>query len=262
MSAAHSQVVQQLRSQLRASQPAASDRCIVSSGFDSLDQILPERGIPAGSLIEWVSDGPGMRTTSVAIKIGSQFLKRPGAFAIVDPLQCLNATAFPHLGLPLNRLLLVRPDKQHKSSRSTTGVNYHLPNETRADALWSLEQLARCTGVGVVLTWIDRLSSTAQRRLQLAVEHSGATVFLIRPQSVLNQPTWADLRFHVKTCSQPTIHDEDSVMIGSNLEVRLVRSKNSVHRHGNVKLECEHETGVVSETKQLARSEAAKPSAD
>ena len=259
MSAAQLQVVEQLRSQLRTSQPAAADRNIVSTGFDSLDQILPERGIPTGSLIEWVSEGPGMRTTSVAIKTGSQFLDRPGAFAIVDPLQTLCAASLPDLGLPLNRLLLVRPQASQKLSRQIASTNYHLPKESRSDALWCLEQLARCTGVGVVLTWIDRLSSTAQRRLQLAVEHSGATVFLIRPQSVLTQLTWANLRFHVKTCSQPTISDEDSTMIESNLEVTLVRSKNSVHSHGNVTLECEHETGVMSETKQLACSEAAKP---
>lgn len=261
MSAAQLKVVEQLRSQLRTSQPTTSDQKIISSGFDSLDQILPEQGIPAGSLIEWVSDGPGMRTTSIAIRTGSQFLSQPGAFAIVDPQQCLCAASLPYLGVPLNRLLLVRPQAPQKTTRQTAHTNYHLPSESRSDALWSLEQLARCTGVGVVLTWIDRLSATAQRRLQLAVEKSGATVFLIRPLSVLNQPTWADLRFHVKTCSQPAISDEDSVMIESNLEVTLVRSKNSVHRHGNVTLECEHETGVMSETKQLARSTAANPSA-
>lgn len=261
MAAHQLQVVEQLRSQLRTSQPTVSDRNIISTGFNSLDRILPDRGIPAGSLIEWVSDGPGVRTTSVAIKTGSQFLNRPGAFAIVDPLQCLCATSLPHLGLPLNRLLLVRPKDSQKLSRQAASTNYHLPGESRADALWSLEQLARCTGVSVVLTWIDRLSSTAQRRLQLAVEHSGATVFLIRPQTVLNQPTWADLRFHVKTCSQPAMCDEDTAMIESNLEVTLVRSRNSVHKHGKATLECEHETGVVSETKQLARPEAAKLSA-
>lgn len=248
MSAIRSQIVEQLRGQLRTSQPMPTNREVVSSGLPTLDHLLPESGIPTGALVEWVEDGPGMRTTSIAFKTASQFLNRPGAFAVVDSSHCLCAASLPQLGIPLSRLLLVRPSGNSSDGPVRFSTGYHLPTNLRKETLWALEQLARCTGVGVVLTWIDRLSATAQRRLQLAVERSGTTVFLIRPRTVLSQPTWADLRFHVKSKVDHRSSNEEASMISSNLEISLVRSRNSVRRHGKANLECKHETGVVSET--------------
>ena len=249
MSATRSKIVEQLRNQLRVSQPTPSDREVVASELPSLNQLLPEFGFPTGALVEWVGDDSGMRTTSIACRTASAFLNRPGAFAVIDPMQCLCAAALPQLGIPLSRLLMIRPVGSKTESPVRFNSSYRLPASLRSETLWSLEQLARCSGVNVVLTWIDRLSSTAQRRLQLAVERSGTTVFLIRPRTVLDHPTWADLRFHVKSKADQRLGNEDESMIGSNLEVTLVRSRNSVRRHGKVELECEHETGVVSETK-------------
>lgn len=249
MSAIRAKIVEQLRDQLRVSQPMPNDRGVVASELPSLNQLLPEFGFPTGALVEWVSDGAGMRTTSIACRTASAFLNRPGAFAVIDPMHCLCAAALPQLGIPLSRLLMVRPTGSGTESPVRFHSGYHLPTDVRSETLWSLEQLARCSGVSVVLTWVDRLSSTAQRRLQLAVERSGTTVFLIRPRTVLDHPTWADFRFHVKSKTNQRLSNEQESMIGSNLEVTLVRSRNSVRKHGKVELECEHETGVVSETK-------------
>ena len=246
-----SATIERLRQQLRASATHTQQRDVVPTDFMALNRLLPDRGIRSGSVVEWISSGPGSRTATMAFAAARRLLQQPGALAVVDPLHCLCAASLPQVGIPLSRLLLVRP--KHTTAESLFVSEYRLPGPVRSHALWALEQLARSTGVRVVLTWIDRLSSTAQRRLQLAVERSGTTVFLIRPGSALQQPTWADLRFVVNT--HTTAHTTGGHIAAhhtnanptSQWQVQLIRSRNSVHSQGHTRLECQHETGVVSE---------------
>ena len=260
---AQSLAVEQLRIQLLKSQPVALGHTIVTTGFRSLDRLLPQSGIPTGSVIEWVSSGCGMHATSIALKASSGFLKHPGAFAVVDPIASFCPAQLEHLGIPLSRLLLVRPSGSQSGnvSASLGDVSYQLSASQRSEALWSLEQLARCSGVSVVLTWIDRLSSTAQRRLQLAVEKSGTTVLLMRPSSALGQTSWADLRFHVQSRNQSSLNGGAVSAHCSRVTVNLVRSRNSVQRNGTAVFGCHHETGDVFEVLELARSTPAESTA-
>ncbi|MFY9252874.1 MAG: hypothetical protein WAO83_05440 [Fuerstiella sp.] len=265
-SSAKSLAVAQLRRQLLQSQPSATEHNVVSTGFRTLDRLLPQSGLPTGAVIEWVSGGAGMRATSIALKVIAGYLKRPGALAVVDSTHSFCPAQLEQLGIPMSRLLLIRPGDSSSSSPdnvsgSFSDTNYQLSSTQRSEALWSLEQLARCAGVNVVLTWIDRLSSTAQRRLQLAVEKSGTTVILMRPSIAMNQTSWADLRFHVQSGSAKPSADVSIVGHGSRMIVSLVRSRNSVQRHGNAVLECHHETGDVFEILELASAAPADPTA-
>ena len=172
--------LQHLRRQLAGSLIPSTDRSVVPTPFSNLDALLPEHGIPSGSVIEWISDTDGIRATTIALKCAARFLDKSGAMVVIDPNEDFHATSVGHLGLPPGRLLIVRPGPS--SSAANSAFDYR-----RTESLWALEQAARCSGVRIVMTWIDRISSTAQRRLQLAVERSGVTVFLIRPLQALNR---------------------------------------------------------------------------
>ncbi len=249
MSATARSQIEQLRHQLVGYQAQHVDRAILSTGLRSLDALLPYHGIPSGALIEFVNDDDGFRSTTIALKCAVPFLRRPGALAIVDPLSQFHPAPLDGFGISLNRVMIVRPVGD---ASATFGA---LSQRQRSDSLWSIEQLARCSGVQVLLTWVDRISSTAQRRLQLAVEQSGVTVFMIRPPSALRQTSWADLRFHVQSDSNRTVyHDHIGGRASTCSTVRLIRSKNAVQHCGTARLECHHETGVVSEISELARS--------
>ena len=238
-------VLDQLRRKLVGAQPQHADRAIVSSGFASLDTQLPQNGLPTGSLIEWVSDAPGIRTTSIALKCAASFLNRAGAVAIVDPHNDFNAAGLECFGIPLQRVMIVRP---------CPAAEWQLTQTERSDTLWAIEQLARCPGVRLLVTWIDRISATAQRRLQLAVEKSGVTVFLLRPATALRQTSWADLRFHVQSMDHVAMAEKLQQKAGqTRAAVRLIRSKNAVQHHGTALMDCHHEAGLVSEVPELAR---------
>ena len=100
-----------------------------------------------------------------------------------------------------------------------------------------------------MISSIDHLTATSLRRLQLAVESSGATILLIRSSTALKQNSWADFRFHVQSVGQ----DEEKTIVA----VRLIRTKNGILPSNQVLLKINHETGAVSEAAELVRPASA-----
>lgn len=231
-------MLSQLRQQLQKTRPASLMVQTVETGLKVLDDILPGHGFSTGSVVEWISDQPGMFAGSIALSCIRPFLKMSGCLAVIDSHGEFYLPAAVARGIPASRILLVRPD--HPS-----------------DSLWALEQASLSAGVRVVLCWLDRVSSTVMRRLQLAVERSGVTVFLIRPAQVLQQPSWADLRLTLTT-GRPVAVEPSSDMIDHQLiTVRLVRSRHTIRPTNPAILKIDHETGAVHSVCQLADSAAA-----
>ena len=213
-SAVRAEAIQALRRQMKSSRDARSQQRCVPTGIESIDSQLPGGGLPTAAVIEWISEEVGLSAASMALRSVIPMLAQPGSLAVIDERHEFNADAAQSLGVPLSRILLVRPLKKRsgtlkvslkpeenlipESSRPLF-QHTHRSEADHSEALWALEQAARCPGVRVVLTWLDRSSTAVMRRLQLAVERSGVTVILIRPASVLGQPSFADLRLHVQT---------------------------------------------------------------
>ncbi|HAP08587.1 MAG TPA: hypothetical protein DCR20_12235 [Planctomycetaceae bacterium] len=228
--AARLQAIQQLRGQLRAASAPVAARNVCPTGLTTLDQLLPDGGIPSGSVVEWLSRGPGQSATSLALRAASGLLTRPGCLAVIDEARGFFPALAPLHGIPLSRILLIQPPPD---TRSQSG-----------QSLWALEQTARSRGVQVVLAWINRCTSAVVRRLQLAVEHSGATVMLIRPAIALQQPSFADLRLLVEP--HTPCHNQRL------LKVSLLRSRQGLLHEGSIQLLQESSERFVSvETPRL-----------
>ena len=193
-SAVRAEAIQTLRRQIKSTREARSRQQYVPTGIEAIDSQLPDGGLPTASVIEWISEEVGFSAASMALRAVIPMLAQPGCLAVIDERHEFNADAAQSLGIPLPRILLVRPLPSARSLSATRGSS-----ADHNEALWALEQAARCPGVRVVLSWLDRSSTAVMRRLQLAVERSGVTVILIRPASVLRQPSFADLRLHVQT---------------------------------------------------------------
>lgn len=235
-SSTRSGVLRTLRQQLLKSQTSAAGRQVVSTGLPALDAILPENGLPTASVVEWVSECPGLSAATVSLHCAASFLQWPGCLAVVDLRHEFHAAAAEAAGISLSRLLLIRPQEP-------------------AEALWSLEQAARCPGVRVVLCWLDRVSLTVLRRLQLAVERSGTSVFLIRPAAVLQQASWADYRLQTGGSGHGTEADqgaEGCLRKDRVISVRVRRSRHAVVHQGCALLKTDYETGAVLATSELA----------
>jgi protein ImuA len=68
---------------------------------------------------------------------------------------------------------------------------------TQNDALWIMEEALKCEGLAAVVGELDQLSLTASRRLQLAVEESGVTGFILRKDASKNASSIAAARWQI-----------------------------------------------------------------
>ena len=248
--AVRTDTIQSLRQQLLASLPTRAVQQIIPTGLASMDALLPHGGLPAASLIEWISEDAGLNTGSIALKSIVPMFALHGCLAIVDERHDFHADAARCHGIPLSRMLLIRPAHTVSVQSANRSRFVRQSSVSHSDALWALEQAARCPGVRVVLMFLEQASSAVMRRLQLAVECSGATIVLIRPASILHQPSFADLRLHV-TAAQPAL----AGMTGRRrLKVQLLRSRHGLQHTGQAQLEVDHETGAVYSISELADS--------
>ncbi|MEJ7593166.1 MAG: hypothetical protein WKF77_16595 [Planctomycetaceae bacterium] len=243
--------IQSLQRQLLATRHTRTIQPIIPTGLRSVDELLPQGGLPTAALIEWVSDDIGLYTASIALKSIAPMLTLPGCLAIVDERHDFYADAARCHGIPLSRMLLIRPTRAAPAPSTTSHSRFvRQASATHSDALWALEQTARCPGVRVVLAFLEQASSAVMRRLQLAVERSGVTIVLVRPVSILHQPSFADLRLHV-TAAQPAL---TGLTGRRRLKVQLLRSRHGLQHTGHAQLEVNHETGAVHSVFELADS--------
>ncbi|MFC5770526.1 translesion DNA synthesis-associated protein ImuA [Thauera sinica] len=158
----------------QASRLAHGGGPVLSSGFDALDAELPGGGWPANALIELLADHPGVGELSLLLPV----LGRPASgrwFAWVSPPFLPYAPALAAAGVPLSRLLLIRPG-------------------AGGDALWAARQAVASGACVAVLAWLQRIDTAGLRRLQLAAEEAATPLFLFRPRAAVRQSSPAPLR--------------------------------------------------------------------
>ena len=149
-----------------------------------LDRLLPPDGLPRGSLVEWLGQGPGSGATRLAFCVARAALGIAAArdngrvLVVIDRQRRFYAPAAARLGIDPSGLIIVRPAQQ-------------------ADELWALDQAVRCPGVAAVLWRGDKLDARHFRRLQLACQASGVIGLLVRPPAARQEPSWADVRLLV-----------------------------------------------------------------
>jgi protein ImuA len=145
----------------------------------ALDELLPECQLPAGSVVELLSEGEGAGTWTLALIMARHACGPARTMVIVDASRSFYPPAAVPLGIDLARVVVIRP-------------------RTRAEALLAANQSLRCPGVGALVGWYEPLRTLDVRRLQLAAEAGGNVGFLLRPVAALQAPSFATLRLRVK----------------------------------------------------------------
>jgi hypothetical protein len=178
----HLDTIQRLAEQLRCierGQPTRASSKLISTGLFVLDDLLPDRGIQPGSIIEWLSPGPGSGAGSLAFLIAAHQMRAERTLIVIDPQHRFYPPAAANLGIDLERTIVVRP------------------SDTK-DTLWALEQTLRCAGVAVAVCYLDHLDDRIFRRLQLAAEAGGGIGLFLRADRFIEQPSWAEVRVRVR----------------------------------------------------------------
>jgi len=209
--------IEQLNAQLREmerSRPPA--RQVVRTNCPQLDQMLPRQGILRGSIVEWLTDGPGCGAFALAFVAARQALRDGRSLVIIDRRKRLYPPALSAWGIDLNRVVMIHP-------------------KSEKDELWALEQSLRCPAVSAVLASPQKLDSYTYRRLQLAAETSQGLGLFVRSAELLHLPSWAELRWLVAA---------RSVDSGWGLHVQLLRCRGYLGE-GSIDVVIDEQTGEI-----------------
>lgn len=234
-----SQTIRELNQRLRqleqAHQGGAASGEVFSTGIEALDRLFPASGLPAGVLVEFLSEGEGSGAGTLALAIVSSLLGHEGMFVVIDQAKEFYPPAMVALGIDLKRVIVTRPANAR-------------------DAMWAFEQSLSCVGVRAALCWIDRLDDRLFRRLQLAAELGRGIGFLVRPAAARELPSWAEARLLVQGLPTPPQRT------GRKLRVELLRCRKGAGGKA-VELDISHETSRLRLAASVAPPTSAKRAA-
>ncbi|HTN74525.1 MAG TPA: hypothetical protein VL096_04735 [Pirellulaceae bacterium] len=170
----------ELREQLVAleQQRPTRDDALLSTGCAALDRLFPDNGLRRGTVLEWLSPGPGSGVSWLALAAVRAALVAGGLLVLCDREAAFHPWALQALGIDTTRVVLVRA-------------------KDAADHRWAIDQALRSPAVAAVWARLSRLDAKTSRRFQLAAEQGGVIGVLVRPATARGCPTWADVQLGV-----------------------------------------------------------------
>ena len=137
----------------------------IDIGWGSVDNAFPDQSFPVAAIHEFISSSSEDKAASTGFVSGilSALMKEGGYCVWISS----SRTVFP----PALKLFGVQPDKV-----------IFVDVKKDKDVLWATEESLKCTGLACVVAEIADLGFNASRRLQLAVEQSRVTGFIVRDQ--------------------------------------------------------------------------------
>lgn len=179
--------VQGLREQLaqwEAEHHRVQGTRVISSGFPSLDRLLPRGGFLANQGVEWFMERPGSGAGLLALHVAARASQaaRPhgqGLIVILDAVRTFYPPAVFACGITPRDLVVVRPRNE-------------------SETLWAADQALRSSAVAAVWGVLPRIRARYGRRLQLAAESGNTLGLWIRPASMQPAPSWVDVQLLVR----------------------------------------------------------------
>ncbi len=147
-----------------------------------INQAFPNQQFPLGAVHELCAKSA--EETAASFGFVSAILANlltTGIAVWISTRHCIFPPALKRFGIDPHRVIFLYPQKQK-------------------DVLWTLEECLRFEGLKAVVGYHNELSFTQSRRLQLAVEQSGVTAFIIR-QTKSRNTTTSVARWHVTPVS-------------------------------------------------------------
>lgn len=132
------------------------------AGLSFLANSFPDKSFPLGAVHEFMPATPGSLAATKGFVTGilGSLLKTSGAAVWISTSTDTFPPALSLFGIPPDQLVFIQvPDEKH--------------------LLWTTEEALKCGAVTAVIAEIGDLGFTASRRLQLAVEKSLATGFVL-----------------------------------------------------------------------------------
>jgi len=176
-------IIAQLRQDIlrMQGQRPATDRLAGKLPLGSVLDAFPHSVFPTGAIHEYISATPAAMaaTTGFITGILSGLMRNSGPCIWISPDPVLFPPGFSAFDVKPDRILFVQARKER-------------------DICWAMETCLQMDGLSAVVGELPGLGFTASRRLQLAVEKSGVTGFVLRPKPRSPHHTACVSRWQVK----------------------------------------------------------------
>lgn len=128
-----------------------------------LKNAFPGHTFPVGCVHEFIADNieNAAVTTGFIASLLTSLMKNAGAVIWIGSGNTIFPPALQSFGISPDKIIFIDLQKEK-------------------EILWAMEEALKCEGLAAVICEVKELSFTASRRLQLAVEHSQVTGFIIR----------------------------------------------------------------------------------
>ena len=160
-------ILQQLKSDilgLEGFKPASGQPIDLKLGL--IAQAFPQHTFPTAALHEFLitSLEEASATGGFVAGLSGALMQGGGAAVWIGPERKIFPPALKQFGIDPERILFIQLKKEK-------------------EILWALEETLKCPALSIVIGELPALDFTTSRRLQLAVEHSKATGFILRHAS-------------------------------------------------------------------------------
>lgn len=132
----------------------------VDTGLGYINHAFAENTFPLGAIHEFVTEDPAA-TSGFLAGILSALMANAGVCLWISSSRTLFPPALHSFGISPEKIIFIDLQKER-------------------DLLWAMEEALKCDSLVAVVGEIKELSFTASRRLQLAVEQSRVTGFVLR----------------------------------------------------------------------------------
>lgn len=154
---------------------------VFSTGCDELDQGLPDGGLAAGTIVEWLTPPGGYGAGILSLLAARSACADGGALVVVDAERVFFPPAAVAWGMDLSCMVVIRPRGGDQS-----------------DLCWAIDQALRSPAVGAVWGALPDVGERWERRFQLSAGSSGAMGLFVRPAQMLGQPGWSEVQWLIE----------------------------------------------------------------
>ena len=180
----------------------------VDMGLGPIGQAFPQSVFPQGAIHEFLATGPEEAAAGSGFIAGllSALMQRGGTAVWIGESRSVFPPALKQFGIEPHRVIFIELRKEK-------------------EILWAMEEALKCGALAAVVGELPELSFTLSRRLQLAVEQSRVTGFLLRRNSRQLTTTACVTRWKITPLAS-TSHDELPGIGFPQWKVELLKVRN------------------------------------
>jgi protein ImuA len=185
-----------------------SKNTALDAGLGTIKNAFPNASFPLGAIHEFISTGieDAAATSGFVAGLISSLMNSNGALIWISASRTIFPPALKSFGISPDRIIFIDLRKEK-------------------EIMWAMEEALKCKGLFAVIGEMQELNFTSSRRLQLAVEQSRVTGFILRRNPRSLNTTACVTRWKITSLSSELVDDMPGVGFPRwNVELLKVRN--------------------------------------